>query len=50
MGSSPSLYGLFESNLRGRNPSNLIQRIKLLNELIELLRKELNSPIMKEVI
>ncbi|MFP5084419.1 hypothetical protein [Acinetobacter pittii] len=50
MSSPPSLYGLFERNLRGRNPSNLNQRIELLNEFIELLRKELNSPTVKDVI
>ena len=50
MGNPPSLYGLFERKLRGRNPSNLKQRIELLNEFIELLRKELNSPAVKEAI
>jgi len=50
MSSPPSLYGLFERKLRGRNPSNLKQRIELLNEFIELLRKELNSPAVKEAI
>ncbi|HCW3745731.1 TPA: hypothetical protein OXK62_000178 [Acinetobacter baumannii] len=50
MSSPPSLYGLFERNLRGRNPSNLKQRIELLNEFIELLRKELNSTTVKDVI
>ncbi|MDS7932170.1 hypothetical protein RMB03_01135 [Acinetobacter sp. V91_7] len=49
MDSPPSLYGLFERKLRG-NPSNLKQRIELLNEFIELLRKELNSPTVKEII
>ncbi|EXE71703.1 hypothetical protein J583_3506 [Acinetobacter baumannii 83444] len=48
--SPPNLYGLFERNLKGRNPSNLKQRIELLNEFIELLRKELNSPTVKDVI
>ncbi|MGQ1155585.1 hypothetical protein ACT436_02730 [Acinetobacter baumannii] len=50
MDSPPNLYGLFERNLRGRNPSNLKQQIELLNEFIELLREELNSPTVKEVI
>lgn len=50
MDSPPSLYGLFERNLRGRNPSNLKQRIELLNEFIELLREELNKPAVKEAI
>ncbi|MFV5514868.1 hypothetical protein [Acinetobacter gerneri] len=50
MSSPPSLYGLFERNLRGRSPSNLKQQIELLNEFIELLRKELNSPTVKDVI
>lgn len=50
MDSPPSLYGLFEKNLRGRNPSNLKQRIELLNEFIELLREELNKPAVKEAI
>ncbi|MDN8267762.1 hypothetical protein QZK22_08020 [Acinetobacter baumannii] len=48
--SPPNLYGLFERNLKGRNPSNLKQRIELLNEFIELLRKELNSTTVKDVI
>mgnify|MGYP000854488684 CR=1 FL=1 len=50
MGSPPSLYGLFERKLRGRNPSNLKQRVELLNEFIELLREELNKPAVKEAI
>ncbi len=50
MGSPPSLYGLFERKLIGRNPSNLKQRVELLNEFIELLREELNKLAVKEVI
>lgn len=50
MDSPPSLYGLFERNLRGRNPSNLKQQIELLNEFIKLLREELNKPAVKSAI
>lgn len=50
MDSPPSLNGLFERNLRGRNPSNLNQRIELLNKFIELLRKKLNSPAVKRAL
>lgn len=50
MDSPSKLYGLFERGLEVRNPSNLNQRIELLNKFIELLRKKLNSQAVKRAI